>query len=182
MKIIKLTLSFLFAFLSFHFANAQKNSIYAEFGGNAFSYYSINYDRIIKLTDQLKIAPRFGVSYLPIKKLALNEDYGNFRIPLEVNLLWGKNPEAKKFAEVGIGLSLIQMKIEPRLFEADRPDYYKFSRTTFLRLGFRHQRPTGGLMYRAGLLARVAQDSFSKQRFGNISYQLYPGASIGYSF
>lgn len=162
--------------------NAQKfanNTIYLEAGGNAHTFYSVNYDYLFKLSEQFKLAPRVGFSYIPMKSFKLNTDYGNIRIPLEVNALWANKADAKNFAELGLGLSLIQIKA----YEGSRQNYQiKHAKITTLRAGFRHQKPSGGLMYRLGILAPITQDEFSKKRFVEIFNKIMPGASMGYSF
>lgn len=159
----------------------KKNSIYLEAGGNAI-VYSVNYDRIIPLSTKLKLAPRIGFEYFPH---STRSAYNDFVIPLEANILFGKTEISKNFAEAGVGLTLVGMK-----------DYYldngelatkntknKFARITLMRLGFRHQKPIGGLMYRAGLLVPIDQYVFSKGIVGDdIFSRLYAGLSLGYAF
>ncbi len=164
-------------------AQEKKNALYLEAGGNTI-YYSVNYDRIIPLTPKLKLAPRAGFMYLPLSEIENNSSHGDIRIPVELNLLWSKNANASNFLEGGIGMSFIQVK--------DRVSYglsdiittkYSFVKVTTLRLGFRHQKPTGGLMYRAGLLVPIVRDERSKFRFGDdIFYVIWAGFSLGYNF
>lgn len=179
-KII-LTIFCVFLLLGSTYAQTtKKNSVYVDLLGNGI-VYSINYDRIIKLSNQFKIAPRLGITYWPQNE---SSRYSGYIIPFEVNALWAKRVESKNFAEAGLGLSLIGMK-----------DYYgydpvkgnlwrnKFARVTTVRLGFRHQKPTGGFMYRAGLLVPIAQDQFSMERVGDdIFLRIYAGLSLGYTF
>jgi hypothetical protein len=158
-----------------------KNVIYLEFLGNTMSY-SINYERTIKLNNQFKLAPRLGFSYIPIKKFKLNTDYGNIRIPIELNTLWAKKADAKNFFELGFGLSLAQINVRTRISEEYKDPYFRFARIATVRAGFRHQRPGGGLMYRLGILAPLSQDDFSKERVDNIFHDIFGGISVGYSF
>lgn len=161
----------------------KKNSIYLELGGNSV-FYSVNYDRLIKLTNQIKLAPRVGLMYWPINNIKDNVDYSNLRIPLELNALWAKTPKSKSFAEIGIGLSLIGMYGGYKLhFTGEVNRFTKFARVSTFRLGFRHQKPTGGFMYRAGLVVPVTQDQFSSSRVGDdLFLRLYAGFSLGYTF
>ena len=160
----------------------KKNAAYIELGGNA-EFYSINYDRRLPISTQFKIVPRVGFMYLPLNRIKDNYDFTTIRVPIELNLLWAKRAESKNFAEAGVGLNLIGMKKYTGYY-FDRNVYEnKFAKVTTIRLGFRHQKPTGGLMYRAGLLIPITQDRFSESRVGDdIFYRLYAGFSLGYSF
>ena len=158
------------------------NSVYVELLGNAIGY-SVNYDRIIPLSGKIKLAPRIGFEYIP--RIEDYQPYGEWSFPLELNMLYAKNNESKNFFEGGLGLSLFN------LVEAYKQDEngkildtkVKMARITMLRLGFRHQKPTGGLMYRIGVMGRLSQDKFSYSRLGDdLFYKLWPGFSIGYSF
>jgi hypothetical protein len=171
----------LLALVTTSFAQTIKNnSVYVELLGNGI-VYSVNYDRIIQISNHFKLAPRVGITYWPQSE---SSRYSSFIIPFEVNALWAKRAESKNFAEGGLGLNLIGLK-----------DYYgydpakgnlwknKFARVTTVRLGYRHQKPTGGFMYRAGLLVPIAQDQFSMDRVGDdIFLRIYAGFSLGYTF
>ncbi|WP_316782765.1 hypothetical protein [Pedobacter frigiditerrae] len=161
----------------------KKNSIYVELGGNTV-LYSVNYDRIIPLSTRFKLAPRVGFEYIP-RSLKNFPTYGNWSFPLELNVLYGKNKESKSFLEAGFGLSMFN--IVSKYKQKDNGELIdtevKAAKITMLRFGFRHQKPTGGFMYRAGLLVRLSQDEFSKQRVGDdLFFVIWPGASLGYSF
>lgn len=183
MKILKSIFFLLFVLV--HISSAQKkNSVYVELGGNAV-FYSFNYDRIIQLSEKLKIAPRVGFMYLPLSDIKSNKTFGDFNIPLELNLLFAKNSESKNFGEFGVGLNLISMKNGYTIGPADEVvrNNSRLARVTTLRAGFRHQKPQGGLMYRIGLLVPILQDEFSEKRVGDdIFYRLYGGLSLGWTF
>lgn len=161
----------------------KKNSLYFELLGNGVAY-SINYDRIIPISDQLKLAPRVGFEFLP-RKNEYDQKYGKISIPLELNLLWRKQKESKNFVEAGLGLSLFSLIKGYNLnqFNERTDTQYQMAKITTIRLGYRHQKPQGGLMYRAGILARLTQDDFSRSRVGDdLFFVLWPGFSIGYAF
>lgn len=164
-------------------AQEKKNALYLEVGGNTI-FYSINYDRIIPLTPKLKLAPRAGFMYVPLSALYEDSSMGDIRIPVELNLLWSKNSNASNFVEGGIGMSFIQIRDQVSYGLSDIiTTRNSFVKVTTLRLGFRHQKPTGGLMYRAGLLLPIVRDERSKFRFGDdIFYVIWGGFSLGYSF
>jgi hypothetical protein len=182
---MKKTIIFLLCLFAAHaiFAQNKKNAVYLEAGGNTI-FYSTNYDRIIPLTPKLKIAPRVGFMYLPMEKIYDYTVFDNIRIPLELNFLWSRNPDAKNFVEGGLGLNLFQVK--NAVGYQDLKTLYgrsSFSGVTTLRLGFRHQKPEGGLMYRAGVLIPVYRDESSKSRMGDdIFYVVWAGLSLGYTF
>jgi hypothetical protein len=186
-KSIALVALFLASQLISQAQTIKKNSVYVELLGNGI-VYSINYDRLITLNKHLKLAPRVGFEYLPQKKTYV-PTYGQFHIPIEVNLLWAKRAQSKNFVEAGFGLSLFSM--------ADKYDFssvngteatgyplsYRMARIGLFRAGFRHQKPEGGLMYRVGIMARISQDDFSDSKVSDdLFYRLWPGLSLGYSF
>ncbi|TDG35477.1 hypothetical protein EZJ43_12680 [Pedobacter changchengzhani] len=161
----------------------RKNTINVELGGNAV-FYSINYERLIKLSANVKLSPRVGVMYLPLSHIKSNRDYGNINIPIELNGFWARNSESKNFPEIGLGLTFISLKDGYTLNNAGvEQSNYKMGRVALVRAGYRHQKPEGGLMYRAGVLVRLTQDDFSRSRVGDdLFYKIWPGFSIGYTF
>src|SRR3954471_23163374 len=65
------------------------NSVYAELGGNGL-VGSVNYERLIPVSDNLNVAARIGGFYLPDGK----KNYG-YMFPAELSLVLGRN--ARKF-------------------------------------------------------------------------------------
>lgn len=166
---------------SITFAQEKYNSVYVEAGGNTI-FYSINYDRVFRLSAQLKIAPRIGFMYLPMTKIYNRSRFGDIRIPAEVNLLWSKTPFSKNFIEGGIGLNFFQRRERTTSLESDNEDYRRpFGKVSTLRLGYRRQKPTGGLMYRTGLLIPLHQDATFRAG-DDVFYRIWAGFSIGYTF
>lgn len=156
----------------------KNNAVYLELGGNGL-FYSLNYDKLINLSTRVKLAPRIGFSYLPYDG---GNDFKNLIIPTELNFLYGKTAQSKNFAEAGVGLTFLEFINGFRNGDKNDP-VSKFANVTLVRLGYRHQKPTGGLMYRAGLLVPITQDEFSKQKVGDdIFFRLWAGFSLGYSF
>ncbi len=164
-------------------AQTKNNSIYLELLGNAV-VYSVNYDRIITISPKVKLAPRVGFEFIP-RKLDNYSPYGEWSFPLELNMLYGKNSDSNNHFEGGLGLSLYSLV---ETFKQDNngnalnPEL-KMGKVTTLRIGFRHQKPRGGVTYRVGIMARLSQDKFSESRVGDdLFYRLWPGFSVGYSF
>lgn len=84
--------------------------------------------------------------------------------------------------ETGVGLNLIGVK-DYSTSTTWAQHKQRFARITTLRAGIRFQRPTGGWMYRFGILIPVLQDNFSKKQVGDdIYYKIYGGVSAGYAF
>jgi hypothetical protein len=161
----------------------KQNSVFVEALGNAVGY-SVNYDRIIPLSEKIKLAPRVGFEYIP-RKLEEYPRYGKWSFPLELNMLYGKNSKSKNFFESGLGLTLFNLVENYERDENGKivDTKVKMAKVTMLRLGFRHQKPEGGLMYRIGVMGRLSQDKFSYSRVSDdLFYKLWPGFSIGYSF
>ncbi|WP_157255790.1 hypothetical protein [Pedobacter sp. Leaf41] len=162
-------------------AQIKKNSIYLEALGNGV-VYSLNYDRIIPISNQIKLVPRLGFEYIPRSNPSV---YGKFNVPIELNILYHQNNSNPNFAEAGLGLGLFSLFNDYKYSMVGdiTEKTYKLAKVTTLRLGYRHQKPAGGLMYRAGILVRLTQDEFSKSRVGDdLFYVIWPGFSIGYTF
>ena len=144
----------------------KKNSIYAELLGNG-GIYSINYDRVFQLSKQVKIVPRVGFSTL--------EDVLIF--PLEANLLLSKSSKSKNFFETGIGLTILKPLngFSGQLLTINGYEYNFDNKAVntpvILRAGFRHQKPTGGFMYRTGALLFTGDETL-----------LTIGIGLGYTF
>lgn len=156
------------------------NSIYFEAGGNAL-YYSINYDRSFNLTKNIKLTPRAGLSFLP--DIDKRDRLQNFIIPIELNLLYGKNELSKNFAELGLGITFFESEKGYKTINNIDHAVIGFLNVGLLRAGFRHQKPGGGLMYRAGLIVPISQDEYSKQYIGDeIFFRIWAGFGIGYTF
>ena len=144
----------------------KKNSIYAELLGNG-GIYSINYDRVFQLNRCIKFTPRIG--FATIKDVVV--------IPLEANILLSRSYTSKNFFEAGVGLTIFKPtdKFSEKFITINGYNHnfeHKSSNIPFIaRVGFRHQKPTGGFMYRAGLLLFTGEESL-----------LTAGLGLGYTF
>ncbi|KQC02453.1 hypothetical protein [Pedobacter sp. Hv1] len=151
------------------FAQSNRNSVYVEIGGNGGAY-SINYDRLFILSQQLRFAPRIGISWLGSDR---------FTAPIEANLLLGKNSDSKNFAEFGLGTTIVSKKsknINGFTLSDEIIDEKGMNALLSSRLGFRHQKPQGGFMYRIGFT--LLYNSYP------IDHKFIPfgGVSLGYTF
>ncbi len=116
----------------------RRNTFFVELGGNAVSY-SVNYDRILLARDKWKLSGRVGALYLPLFQVSNRLMVG---APLEVSYLRGRG---KHFLEIGLGGTVTY-------------DTYPLSDTRVrdlavmgvFRVGYRHQKPEGGLFYKVG--------------------------------
>lgn len=163
--------------------NSKNNSIYFEALGNGIAY-SVNYDKLIPITSKLKFAPRVGFEFIPRDKSTLPAN-GKWTIPLEINSLYAASEKQKNFYEAGLGLTLSNIVENYSINENNeiKPTRIQNAKIVTLRLGYRYQKASGGLMYRAGVLVKLYQDEYSKQRVGDdMFFAVWPGFSVGYSF
>lgn len=170
MKPILITLLIFFSFRSIAQqqpnTDLSKNSIYAELLGNG-GIYSINYDRLFQVSKGIKVAPRIGFA-----------TYQNVIIvPLEANILLSESTTSKNFFETGLGVTLIKPLVGASVSTLTVNGYQYVSNnevvnTPFIiRVGFRHQKPTGGFMYRTGFLLFTGKETL-----------LTIGIGLGYNF
>lgn len=137
-----------------------KNTVYVELLGNA-GLYSLNYDRILVITNKLKITSRVGFSfYSNGKQSALN----SFLYPVGVSILYGK----KHHVETGVGYT--------KVFEAYKRDikmqYY--NQNVFIaRIGYRYQKEKSCFYRSAGVL-------FSTKK--RVVPTVWLAIALGYSF
>lgn len=136
--------------------------------------YSVNYDRLITISEKTKFAPRIGFSYMGGIK---------FNVPLEANLLFSRSASSKHFFEFGVGTTFRSPKyFEPgiRFFDEgeDIKNYEEGIRNDYTaRIGYRHQKPEGGWMYKAGILA-----IYMPYRINDKVFFPVPALSVGYTF
>ncbi|MEH3112907.1 hypothetical protein [Pedobacter terrae] len=97
--------------------------------------------------------------------------------PLEANLLLSKISTSKNFFETGIGLSILKPLngFSGQLLTINGYDYNFENKAVntqvMIRAGFRHQKQTGGLMYRTGALLITGDETL-----------LTIGIGLGYTF
>jgi len=127
-------------------------------------FYSINYERILVNADRFKTASQLGFSYYPP-----STGVRDFWIPLSINeiLSYGKH-----HIEAGLGYVLIR---EAARDQENNPDYWFWSGLISGRIGYRFQKPSGRLIFRAAFTPMLEYDS---------AFEFHPlaGISVGYSF
>jgi hypothetical protein len=118
----------------------NKNTIFFEAGGNGI-FYSFNFDRILKDKQEHKWVGRAGITYLPFLNSGNRQIVG---IPLELSYLKGRN---YNYLEIGLGFTPMYDGYKHSEFSKK----YELLALTFLRIGYRHQKPEGGLFFKAGI-------------------------------
>lgn len=151
--------------------NLKKNTVFAEIGGNAF-IYSINYDRLFDVSNKFKISARIGIHYshyVPFKY------YKTFCIPFEISGLYSIY-RSKHFIEIGSGLSYLR--------SYDRvTDHTEDIIILALRLGYRFQKPEGGLFIKIGFVPLYDWLVFNPDpSVPHHTWLLSGGIGIGYTF
>jgi hypothetical protein len=154
--------------------SVQRNTFFLELGGNAM-YYSLNYDRILLSRDKWKLSGRVGAMYQPLFQVSNRQMVG---VPLEISYLRGRN---KHFLEIGLGVTatydtypLSDMRIRD------------LAMMGVARVGYRHQKPEGGLFYKVGFtpMAGLVYDLRYRNRGTNLNSAFaYPlvGLAVGYT-
>lgn len=134
---------------------AKKNTIYLELGGNA-ALYSFNYDRLLANN----ISARAGIGIFSIEDdLGISVDIT--AVPVTVNYIVGKD---RNNFELGLGI----------LYVSGNLDIGTVSSSGVLGtavLGYRHQKPEGGVFYKASVTPI----------FGQGEFLFWVGAGIGYT-
>jgi hypothetical protein len=154
----------------------SKNTLYVEFFGNCI-YGSINYDRIVMHKNKNKVSLRFG--FLPYPKVTSLAS-----ATAEVSYLYG----VKHNIESSIGVVYIH-----GLFLQEQTSYYEHLATGNLflypYLGYRFQKPEGGLFLRAGISAKVNLGElyrYNYKEYGGgfeiVNSGIWFGVAIGYTF
>lgn len=149
----------------------KKNTVFAEIGGNGI-LYSINFDRLFNVSNKFKISSRIGIHYTNTFPL---QYYRTFCIPIEISGLYPIYRN-KHFIEFGSGLSYLN----------------SYDRTTShtediiviaLRLGYRFQKPEGGLFVKIGFVPIYDWLVFNPDpAVPHHSWLLSGGLGIGYTF
>jgi len=117
-----------------------KNSLYYELGGTGFSFYSVNYERIISKGKIVSLSIGCGLSLLTNQSTETHVGFnGNqLKIPVQANLLFGRREH--KF-EFGYGMP----------FGLSKPEFGIEGGFYVLRLGYRYQSSKNGLFLRASI-------------------------------
>ena len=151
-----------------------KNAAYLELAGNGI-FYSLNYERVIYQKGLFKSAARVGITALPSKIAA--ETFWSGALPLELVGFIGRS---RHHFEFGVGYTpylYAKSTISPIIAEEEF-DAYRVASIVPFRLGYRYQKPEGGLFFRAGYLPAL---DFTPERINKL-HLMHGGISIGKSF
>jgi hypothetical protein len=158
----------------------KRNSFYGEFLGTSGSVCSINYDRILKQNENSLIDLSLGFGYFPFFK-EVNPIIG---IPISINLT---NGLGNHHFEIGAGLTynsgIVQRKETVESYGSSLDSYSITESLQVLlfsfRIGYKYQKPNGGLFFRLGLTPLLKLKTFSK--FDNDNSIPLFGLGVGYT-
>lgn len=149
----------------------KKNTIFLEIGGNAF-IYSVNYDRLFDVSNKIKLSSRIGIHFTNEFPL---QYYRTLSIPVEFSGLYSISGN-KHFLEVGVGLSYLNSSNKVTKHTEDVI-------ALALRLGYRFQKPEGGLFVKIGFVPLYDLLIFNPDPSApHNTWWISGGIGIGYSF
>ena len=137
----------------------KRNSVYAELLGSAWAYYNIGYERIVLARGKDKVAAALGAQFLPENG---TRDSDIFSLSPQVNYLHGR----LNHLEVGMGAVLNPAELDKNVILVPR-------------LGYRYQRPDGGVSFKAAFTPIINGVTL----FGG-TYPIFPwgGIAFGWTF
>ena len=158
-----------------------KNSIYGELGGTSYGY-AVNYGFIFHQKERLKYSASAGFSmryqnwFEPI--------FSGYWIPsfmTEITALWGKS---KGHLEFGTGFVAYRNKqfIFDKDFPGNRRERQYWNKTIVPRIGYRYQKPDGGLFFRAAYTPWIDFNNFEGAEHKVNFFPFGIGLSLGWSF
>lgn len=164
----------------------NKNTVYLEAFGQGFAW-SANYDRLFNTEKTFMNSLTVGLVFVP-----QSIDFGDgtyVGTPVSFNWLLGKKSH---HLELGIGVT--PMYVQSRYASKSQMLYVYASP----KIGYRYQRPSGGMFFKATATALVdlfhfERYNFAQSRINNFStmddvlglgYPVFPwpGLSVGYTF
>lgn len=155
-----------------------KHTVLIEIFGSSGSSLSIQYDRILKQTYHSFYNLNCGVGYFPPPEKDANPNYG---VAISLNRTSGI---MKNHLEIGVGLTYSKGIIQER----DTP---YVSKNTFqsleaiystIRIGYKYQKPTGGLFFRVGFTPMIMIYRLSDRKISGENFIPSAGIGLGYTF
>lgn len=151
--------------------NLKKNTVYFEFIGNGI-FYSINYDRLFEITEKVKLSARIGFHYTDN---FIGNDNRLIGSPLEISGLYSIFRK-KHFLEVGSGLTIMNNLNYNN-------NHVENLIILVLRIGYRYQKPNGGLFLKVGFLPMYDMYAFNPNPdIIHNTWFMSGGLGIGYTF
>ncbi len=144
----------------------KRNAIYVEAMGKG-PYYSINYDRIIRVGPKWSCSLRVGFSMVA----------DGISVPLGINAF---TTPGNHHLELGLGLTPYVDHYRTFLAKEDLSDKYLYIVPS---VGYRYQKPGGGLFFTAGLMPYLFLDPPSDNVLNVSGYvRMWAGLAVGVSF
>lgn len=168
-------------------ADIERNTVYVEAFGQGLAW-SANYDRLFNTNKTFMNSLTVGITYVPeFVGFGVGDTYVG--IPVSYNWLLGKKSH---HLELGVGLTSMFV------IAANTGGSDIFYLAAAPKVGYRFQRPQGGLFFKATVTAlidvfHVDSYSFLNDRYSRLSYFNdvlgigypvfpWPGVSVGYTF
>lgn len=156
-----------------------KNAVFISVGGSAL--YAVNYDRIFYQKEKLKLSGSMGFSMLRRKteNPVLSAINWSPYIPVEFSAFWGKS---NHHLEIGTGVTVFSLPD----FQLDEENLImtqegvKWDASVIMRIGYRYQKPEGGLFFRVGYTPGFNLNLSSENAVD--FYPAWVGLSVGKSF
>jgi hypothetical protein len=141
-----------------------------EIGGNGL-YYSVNYDRLFKISEYFYISRRIGLHY---SNNLLGNNCRFIGIPIEISGL--ASVSDRHFLEIGAGITILNRRNNVH-------NHNETMAILALRAGFRYQRPNGGFFFKGGVT--LLHDFYVNHPSLDTVYDIWmvlPGVAFGYTF
>ncbi|CAN5919669.1 hypothetical protein BH24BAC1_BH24BAC1_38330 [soil metagenome] len=152
-------------------ALTARNTFFAELYGNG-GQYSLNFDRVFFQSGRFKSSLRVGASIRPARVNLAGDRFVVGTLPLELNGLWGGGSH---HLEMGLGFT---PGYHGRATHIDSRSFHAYS----ARLGYRYQKPGGGLFFRAGLTPSLRSIKYPNlERKYHLNWA-HGGIGLGWSF
>lgn len=154
----------------------SKNAVYLDIGGSTCTPFSIHYNYIFKTKTRSYFDIDAGIGYYPkIQRNLINECIG-----LSALFNWNTKLYKKHHMQYGTGITYSN-----GLFQEGFPDQQKRSVVALfanLRVGYKYQKPQGGIFFQiyASPLFRLVQ--FSQPLFSTTDVFPFAGIGTGYSW
>jgi len=144
-----------------------KNTMYLELGGNGL-LYSLNYERLLPVTNRFTGSGRIGVSM---------DQLGSYNLPVLVSMIAGDRGNRFEFG-IGSTISVTHYSYTNKW----STDFYP----TF-NVGYRYQKPGGKWMAKVGFTPVYVTPIFKNWTFGKYDHYHHPfiiwfGAGAGWRF